>query len=104
MSQFAEDPVAEVRARADIVEIIGESVVLKRSGRNFTGLCPFHQERTPSFNVNPERQIFRCFGCGEFFKDRKNVGPLETMSQTPELAYKPALSREDLGKRLFDSN
>lgn len=65
MSTFAEDAVGEVRARADIVEIIGETVVLKRSGRNFTGLCPFHQERTPSFNVNPERQIFRCFGCGE---------------------------------------
>ena len=65
MSAFADDAVAEVRARADIVEIIGEAVVLKRSGRNFTGLCPFHQERSPSFNVNPERQIFRCFGCGE---------------------------------------
>jgi DNA primase len=62
---IVEDPVAEVRARADIVEIIGESVVLKRSGRNYLGRCPFHQERTPSFNVNPERQIFRCFGCGE---------------------------------------
>ncbi|MDB5098226.1 MAG: putative primase [Cyanobacteria bacterium RYN_339] len=62
---IVEDPVAEVRSRADIVEIIAESVVLKRSGRNYTGRCPFHQERTPSFNVNPERQIFRCFGCGE---------------------------------------
>jgi DNA primase len=65
LSVFADDAVAEVRARADIVEVIGEAVVLKRSGRNFTGLCPFHQERTPSFNVNPEKQIFRCFGCGE---------------------------------------
>lgn len=60
-----DDPVAEVRRRADIVEVISESVVLKRSGRNYLGLCPFHGERTPSFNVNPERQIFRCFGCGE---------------------------------------
>ena len=60
-----DDPVAEVRQRADIVEVISESVVLKRSGRNYLGLCPFHGERTPSFNVNPERQIFRCFGCGE---------------------------------------
>ena len=65
MSSPAFDPVPEVRSRADIVEIIGETVVLKRSGRNYTGLCPFHQERSPSFNVNPERQIFRCFGCGE---------------------------------------
>lgn len=65
MSLTPEDAVAEVRSRADIVEVVGDVVVLKRSGRNFTGLCPFHQERSPSFNVNPERQIFRCFGCGE---------------------------------------
>ncbi|MNS12187.1 DNA primase [compost metagenome] len=65
MSTWVDDPVAEVRRRADIVEVISGSVVLKRSGRNYLGLCPFHGERTPSFNVNPERQIFRCFGCGE---------------------------------------
>lgn len=59
------DPVQLIRDRADIAEIVGEHVVLKRSGRNLTGLCPFHSERTPSFNVNPERGIFRCFGCGE---------------------------------------
>lgn len=60
-----EDPIAEIRARADIVEVVADVVVLKRSGRNFTGLCPFHNEKSPSFNVNPERQIYRCFGCGE---------------------------------------
>jgi DNA primase len=65
LSTWVDDPVGEVRRRADIVEVISESVVLKRSGRNYLGLCPFHGERTPSFNVNPERQIFRCFGCGE---------------------------------------
>jgi DNA primase len=65
VSLIPDDPIAEVRARADIVEIVSDTVVLKRSGRNYTGLCPFHNERTPSFNVNPERQIFRCFGCGE---------------------------------------
>lgn len=59
------DPVELVRDRADILEIVGESVVLKRSGRNYLGLCPFHGERTPSFNVNVEKKIFRCFGCGE---------------------------------------
>lgn len=65
MSLIPDDPIAEIRARADIVEVVSSHVVLKRSGRNYTGLCPFHQERTPSFNVNPQRQIFRCFGCGE---------------------------------------
>ena len=65
VSLIPEDPIAEVRSRADIVEVVADVVVLKRSGRNFTGLCPFHNERSPSFNVNPERQIYRCFGCGE---------------------------------------
>jgi len=58
-----EDKIAEVRDRADIVAIIGEVVPLKRAGTNWKGLCPFHQEKSPSFNVNPARQIFHCFGC-----------------------------------------
>ena len=52
------------RQRADIVEIIGAHVRLKRAGRNFVGLCPFHNEKTPSFSVNAERGFFHCFGCG----------------------------------------
>ncbi len=55
----------EVRRRADIVEIVGGHVPLKRAGANYKGLCPFHKEKSPSFNVNPSMQIFRCFGCGE---------------------------------------
>jgi DNA primase len=55
----------EVRRRADIVSLIGEHVTLKKAGRNYLGLCPFHQEKTPSFNVSPEKQIFHCYGCGE---------------------------------------
>lgn len=58
-----EDKIAELRDRADIVAIIGEVVPLKRAGTNWKGLCPFHQEKSPSFNVNPGRQIFHCFGC-----------------------------------------
>jgi len=48
----------------DIVDVVSEHVALKRRGKNYVGLCPFHKEKTPSFNVNPERQIFKCFGCG----------------------------------------
>jgi DNA primase len=59
-----DDTVREVAERLSIAEIIGEYVALKRSGSNFTGLCPFHGEKTPSFNVNPAREIFHCFGCG----------------------------------------
>lgn len=54
----------EVRAATDIVDVIGALVPLKKRGKNFLGLCPFHQEKTPSFNVSPERQMYHCFGCG----------------------------------------
>ena len=63
MGRFGEEKIEEVRQRADIVEVIGAHVRLKRTGRNFVGLCPFHQEKTPSFSVNAERGFFHCFGC-----------------------------------------
>ncbi|MGH9725999.1 MAG: CHC2 zinc finger domain-containing protein, partial [Candidatus Acidiferrales bacterium] len=53
-----------VKQQTDIVRVIGEYVRLKKTGQNFSGLCPFHQEKTPSFNVHPVRQIYHCFGCG----------------------------------------
>ena len=64
MARFSDDKLEEVRTRADIVEVIGAHVRLKRAGRNFVGLCPFHDEKTPSFSVNAERGFFHCFGCG----------------------------------------
>jgi DNA primase len=60
-----DDVVDEVRARADIVAIIGEHVALKRSGKDFKARCPFHEERTPSFYVVPSKGFYKCFGCGE---------------------------------------
>src|ERR1700723_2152499 len=59
-----EDDVARVRAATDIVALIGEHSGLKRSGRRFVGLCPFHEEKTPSFSVNAEEGLYYCFGCG----------------------------------------
>ena len=64
MATIPDDKVQEVRDRVDIVDLVGRYVDLRRSGRNYTALCPFHQERTPSFNVNPERKGYKCFGCG----------------------------------------
>ena len=64
MARYPDDKLEEIRARADVVEVIGAHVRLKRAGRNFVGLCPFHNEKTPSFSVNPERGFFHCFGCG----------------------------------------
>lgn len=58
------DFVNQVRTAVDIVDVVGEYVQLRKSGRAFLGLCPFHSEKTPSFNVNAERQFFHCFGCG----------------------------------------
>src|SRR3989339_1660451 len=60
---MARDQVEEVKSKVDIVEIIGEKVALKKAGRHFKGLCPFHSEKSPSFIVSPERQSFKCFGC-----------------------------------------
>lgn len=65
MSRIPDHIIDQVREQANIVQIIGEHVQLKKAGRNYLGLCPFHNERTPSFNVNAERGMFKCFGCGK---------------------------------------
>lgn len=78
--RIPDDTIAEIRHAVDIVEVIAESVLLKKSGKNFSGLCPFHAEKTPSFTVSPDKQIFYCFGCGaggnvfSFVMKRDGVG------------------------------
>ena len=62
--RISDDKIAEVRSCTDIVDVVSDFVRLKKRGSNFVGLCPFHNEKTPSFNVNPKLQIFKCFGCG----------------------------------------
>ena len=77
---FPESSIEEIRSKTDIVGLISEYVALKKRGRNYVGLCPFHSERTPSFNVVPDKQIFHCFGCqagGDVFRFvqlRENLG------------------------------
>jgi DNA primase len=62
---LSEEKISEIRDRASILEVVSDYVSLKKTGRNHKGLCPFHSEKTPSFMVNEEKQIFHCFGCGE---------------------------------------
>lgn len=64
MPWYAEEIIEEVRSRSDIVSVIGRYVHLKRAGSGYMGLCPFHSEKSPSFHVNPSRQMYKCFGCG----------------------------------------
>jgi DNA primase len=82
-----DEVVEEVRARADLVEIVGEVVPLKRSGKDWKGKCPFHEDRTPSFYVVPDKGIYHCFGCGakgdvfSFLKERQGLGFLDAVRE-----------------------
>lgn len=84
-----------IRAASDIVDIIGGYVPLKKAGANFTALCPFHKEKTPSFNVNPHKQIFHCFGCHKggdvfsFVKEYENIGFVDAVRRLAERAKIP---------------
>ena len=62
---IAENVIRKIKEQNDIVDVISESVKLKKAGRNYIGLCPFHNEKSPSFTVSSEKQIYKCFGCGE---------------------------------------
>jgi DNA primase len=84
-----------IRAASDIVDIIGSYLPLKKAGANFVALCPFHKEKTPSFNVNPHRQIFHCFGCHKggdvfaFVKEYENIGFMDAVRRLAERAKIP---------------
>ena len=88
------DKLAQIRSASDIVDIIGAAIPLKRAGANFTALCPFHKEKSPSFNVNPHRQIFHCFGCHKggdvfsFVKEYENLTFPEAVKRLADRASK----------------
>ncbi len=92
MTRYSEELIEEIRNSNDIVDVISQYVVLKRSGRNFFGLCPFHKEKSPSFSVSPDKQIFHCFGCGvggniiHFVSKIENIGFIETLQLLAERA------------------
>src|ERR1019366_391961 len=84
-----------IRAASDIVDVVGSYLPLKRAGANFVALCPFHKEKTPSFNVNPHKQIFHCFGCHKggdvftFVKEYENIGFVDAVRRLAERAKIP---------------
>jgi DNA primase len=90
---FSSATLEQVRAASDIVDVIGGYIPLKRNGANFTALCPFHKEKTPSFNVNPHKQIFHCFGCHKggdvftFVKEYENIGFTDAVRRLAERAH-----------------
>jgi DNA primase len=100
----ADDWVERVRAASDIVEIVGQTVPLKRVGRNWMGACPVHQEKTPSFSVNAERQFYHCFSCkvgGDVFKyvqETEKVGFLEAVELLSRRANIPVPERRSAGQ------
>lgn len=85
MIRYSDELIDEIRNSNDIVDVISQYVVLKRSGSNYFGLCPFHSEKSPSFSVSPNKQIFHCFGCGaggnviHFLSKIENIGFKETL-------------------------
>ena len=89
MAQIPAAFIEEVRQKTNIVDVIEPYVQLKKSGRNLFGLCPFHEERTPSFSVSEEKQIFHCFSCGRGGNVFKFLMEIESLS-FPEAVIKVA--------------
>lgn len=118
MVQYSDELLNEIRSRNDIVDIISQYVVLKRKGRNYFGLCPFHNEKSPSFSVSPDKQIFKCFGCnvgGDVFKfimKVENISFLESVQylaeraeiEIPSQANEEDEKRARLKKAVYDLN
>lgn len=106
------DQIEEIKSKVDMAELVGQYVVLKKAGRNFKGLCPFHGEKTPSFMVNPELGIYKCFGCGEggdaftFLQKIEGMDFSEALSNLAKrvgvelISYKPSQGEQLRGKLL----
>ena len=102
--RYSEDILNEVKESNDIVEVISQYVHLKRSGRNYFGICPFHNEKSPSFSVSPDKQIFHCFGCGvggnviSFISKIEGIGfkeAIETLAERANISLPVNTSQED---------
>lgn len=91
--RIPQEVIEEVRHRTNIVDIIGQYVQLKKSGKNYMGLCPFHEERSPSFSVAEDKQIFHCFGCGKggtvfnFLQEIEGISFPESVKRVADLEH-----------------
>lgn len=109
MVRYSDELIDEIRSSNDIVDTISQYVTLKRSGRNFFGLCPFHKEKSPSFSVSPDKQIFHCFGCGvggnviHFVSKIENLDFRETLEFLAEKSgiELPTSENDQYSKRQF---
>ena len=118
MARYSDEIIEEVRQSNDIIDVISQYVHLKRSGRNYFGLCPFHNEKSPSFSVSPDKQIFHCFGCGvggnvfTFLMKIEGVNFIEALQMLAERAQiqLPTLSnnvdsiKEELKEKIYQIN
>ncbi len=114
---IAEDVIRKIKEQNDIVDVISERVKLKRIGKNYTGLCPFHNEKSPSFTVSQEKQIYKCFGCGEagnvisyIMKDRNVTFPeaaralAERANISIDLHNDENNAQQDMYKKMYKIN
>jgi len=107
LSGVTQEVIAEVRMRANILDVISEAVVLKKAGKEYRGLCPFHNEKSPSFNVNTDKGIFKCFGCGEggdVFAFVQKLKGLDFIATVKELArkYGVQLVETEIERKQYD--
>lgn len=118
MPRYSDEIIEEVRQTNDIVDIISQYMHLKRSGRNYFGLCPFHNEKSPSFSVSPDKQIFHCFGCGvggnvfTFLTKIEGINFIEAVQmlaersnlQLPTIENKGDIAKEELKAKVYKVN
>lgn len=95
MANLSPQLIDDIRQKVNIVDVVGEYVQLKKSGRNYSGLCPFHEEKSPSFSVTEEKQIFKCFGCGKggnvftFLQDIEGISFPEAVKKVADMVHVP---------------
>ncbi len=108
MARIPQETIDRIRDSADIVDVVSRHVDLKKRGRNFFGLCPFHTEKTPSFSVAPDKGIYHCFGCGNggnavnFIMELEKISFVEAIQQLgQQLGIEVAFSGTDESKQFF---